>query len=180
MSKKIFSAPDWENAPSKNMPKTGYIPDRHPYTTSEDVQEKVETVIGEIEARNLDIAPTYSDWVNLGFGLVDEYGENGRAYFHRLSKLHSDYDYHVADKQYTKCLNSKGCGITLSTFFYLASKAGILLFNHKKTILPNIQNGEKDKWKIDSTDLPVLPESLYSSLPPFILEVVNSSISVED
>lgn len=180
MSKKIFSAPDWENAPSKNMPKTGYIPDRHPYTTSEDVQEKVETVIGEIEARNLDIAPTYSDWVNLGFGLVDEYGENGRAYFHRLSKLHSDYDYHVADKQYTKCLNSKGCGITLSTFFYLASKAGIVLFNHKKTILPNIQNGEKDKWKIDSTDLPVLPESLYSSLPPFILEVVNSSISVED
>ena len=179
MSKKIFSAQEWENVPS-NKPVQVATSHLHSSSTSSDLQSRVEQVICEIEGNTLDIAPTYNEWVNLGFSLVDEFGEMGRDYFHRLSKLHHDYDFNVADKQYNNCLKSKGHGITLSTFFYLASKAGVVLFNYQKSILPNVQNGKMEKWIIDSDELPILPESLYRSLPPFIQEVVNCSISIED
>lgn len=179
MSKKIFSAQEWENVPSEknNLDRTAHL---SCCTSSSDLQSRVEEVISEIENRGIDIAPTYNEWVNLGFALADEFAEMGRGYFHKLSALHHDYEYTVADKQYNNCLNSKGSGITLSTFFYLASKAGIVFLDHQKSILPNIQNGKLEKWITDSADLPTLPESLYPSLPPFIQEVVNCSISIED
>lgn len=179
MSKKIFSAQEWENVPSEKnaLDRTSRLSN---CTSSSDLRLRVEDVICEIEDRGVDIAPTYNEWVNLGFALADEFAEMGRGYFHKLSALHHDYEYAAADKQYNNCLNSKRSGITLSTFFYLASKAGIVFSNRQKSILPNIQNGKLEKWINDSADLPTLPDSLYPSLPPFIQEVVNCSISIED
>lgn len=179
MSKKIFSAQEWENVPSEKnaLDRTSRL---SCCSSSSDLRLRVEDVICEIEDRGVDIAPTYNEWVNLGFALADEFAEMGRGYFHKLSALHHDYEYAAADKQYNYCLKSKGSGITLSTFFYLASKAGIMFSNRQKSILPNIQNGKLEKWVTDSADLPTLPDSLYPSLPPFIQEVVNCSISIED
>jgi hypothetical protein len=37
--------------------------------------------------------------------------EMGREYFHRLSRLHPDYEFNTTDKQYNNCLNSKGSGV---------------------------------------------------------------------
>lgn len=179
MSKKIFSALDWENAPSKKVSpnKSSSI---YSCSSSSDVRSQVEEIISEIESRGLDIAPSYDEWVKLGFALVSEFKETGREYFQRLSTLHPGYEFNATDKQYNNCLNSKGSGITLSTFFYLASKVGIVLFKYQNSILPNIQNGNLENWITDSANLPTLPESLYTSLPSFFQEVVNSSISIED
>ena len=179
MSKKIFSAQEWENAPSKKDSPDKSSPISS-YSSSSDIQSRVEERISEIESRGLDIAPSYDEWVKLGFALASEFKEMGREYFHRLSKLHPDYEFNTTDKQYNNCLNSKGSGITLSTFFYLASKVGIELFKYQKSILPNIQNGNLENWITDSANLPTLPDSLYTSLPSFFQEVVNSSISIED
>ena len=179
MSKKIFSAQEWENAPSKKDSPDKSSPISS-YSSSSDVQSRVEEIISEIESRGLDIAPCYDEWVKLGFALGSEFKEMGREYFHRLSALHPGYEFNATDKQYNNCLNSKGSGITLSTFFYLASKVGIELFKYQKSILPNIQNGNLENWITDSANLPTLPDSLYTSLPSFFQEVVNSSISIED
>jgi len=78
----------------------------------------------EIETHRIDIAPSYEDWLTLGFALASEYGENGRDYFHRLSQFYSKYKSGETDKQYTRCLRGKQ-GITIATFFYLAKNAGI-------------------------------------------------------
>ena len=45
----------------------------------------------EIEQRSIDIAPNYKDWVELGFALVDGLGENGREYYHRISRFYLHY-----------------------------------------------------------------------------------------
>ena len=73
MSKKIFFAQDWENVPSE-MQQT-HTPDIDPIYNK--VKDDVESVVREIEQRAIDIAPSYKDWVELGFALVDGLGESG-------------------------------------------------------------------------------------------------------
>lgn len=142
MSKKIFFAQDWENVPSEiqqtDMPSITLLYNK--------VEEDVEHIVREIEQRAIDITPNYKDWVELGFALVDGLGENGREYYHRISRFYPNYQREETDKQYTHCLQSKGQGITIRSFFHLANQAGISLapFNKEHfSILPNIQNGKR-------------------------------------
>lgn len=144
MSKKIFSAQDWENVPSEtNQPSDTNIQiQSHPLNN---VEEEVERIIREIEQRAVDIAPEYKDWVELGFALVDGLGEIGRTYYHRISRFHPDYKKEETDSQYTHCLQAKGQGITIRSFFHLAGMAGIPLNPANEShlsILLNIQNGK--------------------------------------
>lgn len=145
MSKKIFFAQDWENVPSEiqqtDMPSITPLYNK--------VEEDVEHIVREIEQRAIDITPNYKDWVELGFALVDGLGENGREYYHRISRFYPNYQREETDKQYIHCLQSKGQGITIRSFFHLANQAGISLapFNKEHlSILPNIQNGKTGKW----------------------------------
>lgn len=179
MSKKIFSAQDWENVPSEIQ--QAHTPSIVPIYNK--VEDDVESVVREIERRAIDIAPHYKDWVELGFALVDGLGENGREYYHRISRFYPTYQREETDKQYTHCLQSKGQGITIRSFFHLANQAGILLasFNKERlSILPNIQNGKTGKWIKSEEELPAFPECVFEHLPPFLNEVVNNSISVDD
>ena len=93
----------------------------------------IETVVSRIEALKIDIAPSYQEWCNLGFALSDELGENGRSIFHRISRFYTNYRKEEADKQFTFCLNSKGSGITIKTFFDLAQKAGVNIRTSSKS-----------------------------------------------
>lgn len=183
MSKKIFSAQDWENVPFENrvpeLPKL--LP--APNLASENKEEEVERIICEIEQRAVDIAPEYKDWVELGFAMIDGFGENGREYYHRISRFHSDYQREETDKQYTRCLQAKGQGITIRSFFHLAGQAGIPLSSAEEqylSILPNIQNGKTGKWIKSADELPAFPECVFEQLPPFLCEVVGNSISEDD
>lgn len=175
MSKKIFSAQDWENVPSEIQ--QIHTPSIAPIYNK--VEEDVESVVREIERRAIDIAPNYKDWVELGFALVDGLGENGREYYHRISRFYPTYQREETDKQYTHCLHSKGQGITIRSFFHLANQAGISLapfFKEHLSILPNIQNGKTGKWIKSEEELPAFPECVFEHLPPFLNEVVNNSI----
>lgn len=179
MSKKIFSAQDWENVPSEIQ--QTHTPDIVPICNK--VKDDVESVVREIEQRGIDIAPNYKDWMELGFALVDGLGENGREYYHRISRFYPTYQREETDKQYTHCLQSKGQGITIRSFFHLANQAGISLapfFKEHLSILPNIQNGKTGKWIKSEEELPAFPECVFEHLPPFLNEIVNNSISVDD
>lgn len=87
MSKKIFSAQDWENVPSEIQ--QAHTPSIAPIYNK--VEDDVESVVREIEQCAIDIAPHYKDWVELGFALVDGLGENGREYYHRISRFYPTY-----------------------------------------------------------------------------------------
>ena len=183
MSKKIFSAQDWENVPFENSVPTSPKLLLAPNSTSNNKEEEIERIICEIEQRAVDIAPEYKDWVELGFALVDGFGENGREYYHRISRFHPDYQREEADKQYTRCLQAKGQGITIRSFFHLAGQAGIPLSSvgeQDLSILPNNQNGKTGKWIKSADELPAFPECVFEQLPPFLCEVVDNSISEDD
>ena len=183
MSKKIFSAQDWENVPFENSVPTSPKLLPAPNSTSNNKEEEIERIICEIEQRAVDIAPEYKDWVELGFALIDGFGENGREYYHRISRFHPDYQREETDKQYTRCLQAKGQGITIRSFFHLAGQAGIPLSSvgeQDLSILPNNQNGKTGKWIKSADELPAFPECVFEQLPPFLCEVVGNSISEDD
>ncbi len=94
-------------------------------------EDDIELITQRIEASRTDITSGYSNWRDLGFALVDALGESGRAIYHRISRFNSGYTPEECDRQYDRCLNAHGTGITIRTFFQLAKDHGISLATTK-------------------------------------------------
>ena len=180
MSKKIFSAQEWENAPSKQETLPPSLQTNCSHSSATDLSAEIDRVVQEIENRGIDIAPDYTMWVNVGFALADSLGEQGREFFHRISQLHPDYVPANTDNQFTHCLNGKGSGVTVATFFHYATLAGIELRHYSNPILPNHQNGKTGKWVKPENQLPHFPEDIFNVLPSFLQKTVGNAISAED
>lgn len=161
-----FSAQQWASAPSET-------------------EVKVQEVVRQIEEKQIDITSGYDNWRNIGFALADELGERGRAYYQRVSAFYPNHKEEEIDKQYTKCLEGKGSGITIGTFFHLASQFEITVSTGDFAKNPKVQNtnwknGKMGKWEKEDDSFSSFPDEVYANLPPFLLEVVNNSISSND
>lgn len=136
MPKKHFIPQQWEECPDESrMPICNKV---YSGDCGNDRDNDVECLVSLCEQQGTDIAPSYEEWVRLGFALVDGYGENGRDYFLRLSSLHIGCTPEAAESQYDKCLHSDNSGITISTFFHLAKRAGISI---------SMPNGKMAIWQ---------------------------------
>lgn len=180
MQKKTFLPQLWENVPSDTeMPKTMVFVQK-PINHPQNLMGDVENIVQKVEARGIDIAPDYDTWRNVGFALANGLGEDGRDLFHRISRLHSDYDFSTTDKQFTNCLKGKGSGITIASLFHYAAQADIELEHHSNVILPLCQIGKTAKWIKPANELPHFSDIVYFDLPPFLQNVVANAISEED
>lgn len=198
--KKIFSPEDWINVRSKATPaqqptcKSGVAHNIN-------ARKRVEEIVSLLENKSIDITNGYDNWLKVGFALASEFSEGGRELFHRVSKLNQEYNYQAADIQYTNCVNSKGNGITIATFFQMAKDAGVDISLHRNGSLDfrnyghlhdnygeaNYLQKSKDpevqtdhKWILEESELPHFPQSVYDSLPPFFIEIINASDSVDE
>lgn len=125
------------------------------------VDDSFDAVVERIEVARVDIAPYYNQWLSLGFALSDYLGEDGREYFHRLSRFNPKYDERDTDKQYDNCLKGRKEGITIGTFYYLAKKAGI------------------DIGKIE-TQIPTFTPQVYDNLPYLLQQVCDKSQNADE
>lgn len=155
MDKKIFNPLEWLEQPGQQKINTD------PLEANQDITE-IETIIQQIETKQIDIATAYSDWRDIGFALADGFGESGRDYFHHISKFYPAYSQNECEIQYNNCLKANGQGITLKTFFFHAKQAGI---NINKSLLIGERFGEGP--------LPTFPETIYPQLPEFLQKVVR-------
>lgn len=57
-----------------------------------------------LELDGYDVCPSYHAWVEVGSALAKELGENGRVYFHKLSKGYSQYDVAETDDKYSELM----------------------------------------------------------------------------
>jgi hypothetical protein len=96
-----------------------------PVNIAVSLEDDIKRVVEQIEMNRLDITSDYESWRNIGFALADALGENGRTYFHRVSKFNNDYSPELCNDQYSKCLKSSGTGVTIRTLFYKAKSNGI-------------------------------------------------------
>lgn len=185
MEKKIFIPQDWIDEPIRQ---NGNSAQQQRYLIPETTD--LECVIQRIEADRVDITATYSDWINIGFSFADELGENGRNLFHRVSQFYPDYSAPECDKQFDNCLKSRGQGVSLKTFFYLAKDAGVEIAppgNKKRkheVFEPPQLNGssfnQKSSHDLDQRELPTFSDSLFSEIPRFLQKVTGVGTSNEE
>lgn len=75
--------------------------------------------------RKVDITVGYLNWRNIASALANEFGEEGRQYFHRLSKFHERYNNFQTDNLYSSMLNTR-YNYSFGTIIYLAQQYGII------------------------------------------------------
>ena len=154
---KPFDLDKWRTKPSqKSEQKAKGTP------VTNDTTSHVEELIQQIESRGIDLTATYSDWIKIGFAFADQFGEQGREYFHRVSQMYSNYSREECDQQYTNCLKSNGSGVGIGTFFQMCKNEGITYA---------VKREVKEAAKINQ--VPVFPESLYPQLPHFLKRVIS-------
>ena len=97
------------------------------------VQSEFDEVVKKMVDANVSCVEDYRDWLAIGFGLADHFGESGREYFHNLSSCSSKYERSMCDRQFTHCLRQpQSTGkITIATIYYFAKQAGINVFSEK-------------------------------------------------
>ncbi len=120
MKKPAFNPDDWNSAPVEKVPNA-----LSPSVAPSSNLSSILAVVGDVEASGIDITPTYSEWLAIGFALVAELGEDGRAIFHRLSHFNPEYDYNETDRQYSKCLKDGSREITIASLFHIAQAHGV-------------------------------------------------------
>lgn len=131
-------------------------------------EEEVAQLISQIETQGTDLTAGYERWLRIGFALASSFGENGRDFFHRISRFHPEYSVSSCNEQYTACLKSNGQGITLKTLFGYAKEAGILLPHpvHKSVL------------ETDSTA--IFPLVIYNQLPGLLQQAVAVATTDEE
>ena len=105
-----------------------------PYSASgKDNRANVECCINEINNRNIDIAPDYETYRNIGFAFAQEFGEGGRDLFHSVCRPSYKYLYDDTETHYSNFLKSKSDGkiSKIGSFFHYCRQAGITFKNVK-------------------------------------------------
>ena len=172
---KIFNPKEWLE-----------VPEEHPQPISNNAttnvvavaDNNIETYVSAIEQSGIDITGNYATWRDLGFALAEEYKETGRDYFHRISKNYVGYDSKECDEQFNKCLNAKGHGITIATFYHYAHQAGIKPMKQQN----NNEVATNVATVVDASEqaMPTIPDEVFNTLPQFLQQVVNPASSQEE
>lgn len=104
-----------------------------------------ESILKQIVGKGISICEDYHDWIKVGFAISEHFGENGRFYFHEVSRMSRKYDSKICDKQYTACIKARGTTkANISTFYYLAKLNNISIYTEQtKTIQRATRNGKK-------------------------------------
>lgn len=97
------------------------------------VQTEFDEIIRRMVDARVSCVEDYRDWLTVGFGLADQFGEAGRPYFHALSGCSEKYEASMCDRQYTHCMRHHGSErkVTIATIYFFAKQAGISLLSER-------------------------------------------------
>ena len=197
MAKKKFNPGDFLNKEKTTNPAPQQASSAN-FIPTNDLAADIQSLVEQVEASAIDITAGYECWRDIGFALVEALGEDGRDFFHRLSRFNASYDPAEADKQYTACLRSRGSGITPRSLFHIAQQHGITV--HRLAPLTKgvpAQAGESSsissKSSIeetaeteDMTDtleqiaMPTFSDKVGDALPLFLRKVIERANSPQD
>ena len=184
MMKKKFEAKEWLGKGKESSVATTPVATER----RNDPYDDIEIVTRRIEDAGVDITVGYANWRDVGFALADGLGESGREYFHRVSCINPDYNREEADKQFNRCLNGHGSGVTLKTFFQLAKDAGVSVSVPSVTSIlsvPSVARSEGSggtevvEAEVEE-ELPTFSDRVRGSLPGLLEKVVSKADSAED
>lgn len=107
------------------MPKT-VVPKIYPkrYDFVDDTDEIVHMACMEIMRRHIDMTSNYADWISIGFSL-STLGENGREYYHIISRQNAKYSERETNKKFDSFLKDNS-RIGIGTFIHYCKMYGVL------------------------------------------------------
>ena len=82
-----------------------------------DTKARVEQFIQQLVELRIDITQDEEDWWRLSCAFANEFGEEGRHYFHAISQFYPGYEHKEADKKFDNALKGKYRRIGIGTFF---------------------------------------------------------------
>lgn len=184
MMKKKFEAKEWLGKGKESSVAAAPVATER----RNDPYDDIEIVTRRIEDAGVDITVGYANWRDVGFALADGLGESGREYFHRVSCINPDYNREEADKQFNRCLNGHGSGVTLKTFFQLAKDAGVSVSVPSVTSILSVPSvvrsegcGGTEVVEAEvEEELPTFSDRVRGSLPGLLEKVVSKADSAED
>ena len=99
------------------------------------IKTDFDAMIAAMDRKGLNLCEEYSEWIQIAYALVSEFGEGGRDYFHTLSSHSSKYNSDDCNAQYTACLKnhseSKGKRSTIATIYYHAKQNVIQAYSEQ-------------------------------------------------
>lgn len=101
------------------------MPIRRTESEKQETRENIKNVISSIKTYRIDITEKYHNWFKIGAALAHGFGEEGREWFHEVSKFHHEYDKCICDFEYDKCLKYKKGKVKIGTFFHYCKMHGI-------------------------------------------------------
>ncbi|PXY01642.1 hypothetical protein DF185_09235 [Marinifilum breve] len=126
------------------------------YSTNNDVEKLIDT----LESSSMDITQGYDNWRTIAFALIDRFGEGGRKYFHRISRLHSEYIAEDCDLNFDKFLHSKGTGISIKSLFWLAKNHGVTISNSSLNVSKKDKRSSFNELVPKSFPIDVFPKTI--------------------
>lgn len=151
--------------------------------------EQIRTVANRIVEMGIDITAGYNRWRNIAFGISLEMGEEGRSFFHDISRFYADYNHKECDKLYDDCIkrlksNSNHSGISIASFFGYAKEAGVNITmgvaNSTKNAIStniandaNLANSANDANTEEPIPLPTFSDKVATNLPPIFKDITT-------
>ena len=87
--------------------------------------ESLRLITEAVETAGTDIAPSYTEYVQLAFAIATDCGEAGREFFHRLCRISAKYQREHAERMFSNALIKQHGEIHLGTAFHLAESTGV-------------------------------------------------------
>ncbi|WP_460911689.1 DUF3987 domain-containing protein [Spirosoma areae] len=154
------------------------------YEATEAVADKTRLLINDsisqLHAKGIDLTDSYDTWVEIGFAFASM-GDEGRIYFHEVSRLNAGYNYQQCDAKFTELLRSRNGSITIGTFFRRCEEVMGKTWEGSSR---ETGNDPKDQTSSDWATpqplntpllpvLPVTPAMLPDSLRPWLSDIAN-------
>ena len=90
---------------------------------ADDTDERVYLACREIERYHIDMTADYGTWIQIGFSLAS-LGEEGREYFHVVSRQNPKYNQRETDQKFTSFMRGNN-RVSIGTFFHFCKQFGV-------------------------------------------------------
>jgi hypothetical protein len=120
------------------------------------IVESVEHIIDQIEKLNLDITYRGDISWDLGLGIANKFGQEGREYFHKICNKNVKYSFEEYNEIYDQCINSSEFGSITSLIWYADC------FNLEVLPKPECANN-KEIQNLEFEGLPLTKENILKA-----------------
>lgn len=147
------------------------------------VKSDFDQIVKTICDRRLDIAGNYDNWLRIGFGIAEKFGESGREYFHLLSQYRNGRNASTTaliDRQYDACLKANGPGrhATIGSFYFFVKQAGIEIYSTQtKEIIKTAASQKRSAGMDDKAIISNLKE--HSDFDHSIIEEIVPQVTTD-